>query len=214
MFFFINFKAYRESTGSNAVSLIRGIEREFGNNLSIVLVLNPLDSMIDTPLTKFAQTAEPLAPGPYTGHIPLTLLKNYGYSGVMLNHSEFRLEQDSIVTSIKIARESGLKSLVCAANIKVLTEISRLKPDFLAYEPPELIGGNVSVSSAKPEIIERAAEILKNSKVKLVVGAGIKNANDIRISRELGASGILVSSGVVKSKEPIRVINQMMEEVA
>jgi hypothetical protein len=59
LLFFINFKAYEESTGSEALRLIRTIEREFGNNKSIILVLNPLDSMVETKLVKFAQTAEP-----------------------------------------------------------------------------------------------------------------------------------------------------------
>lgn len=213
MHFFINFKAYRESTGANANSLIRSIEAEFGNNPSIVVVLNPLDSLIETKLAKFVQTAEPLAPGPYTGHVPIGLLKEYHYSGVMLNHSEHRLTLDKITESVRMASELGFKTLVCAAGLSEIIEISHLEPDFIAYEPPELIGGNISVSTAKPQIIEEAVKSLEGTKSRLIVGAGIKNEIDARTSRKLGAEGILVASGVVKSPEPIKVIVDMMKEV-
>jgi len=213
MLFFINFKAYRESTGRNAVGLIRSIEEKFGRNPSIVVVVNPLDSMIDTTLTKFAQTGEPLVPGPYTGHLPVSLLKDYGYSGVMLNHSEFKLEVNKLEESVGMAKVSGLATLVCATDMDEIGRIIPLEPDYIAYEPPELIGGNVSVSTEKPDVIKRAERLLAGKRIRLIVGAGIKNKNDVRVSRELGAEGILVSSGVVKSPDPIKVITEMMREV-
>jgi triosephosphate isomerase len=213
MLFFINFKAYQESTGKNAVGLIRSIEKKFGRNPSIIAVVNPLDSMIDTTMTKFAQTAEPLVPGPYTGHLPVTLLKGYGYSGVMLNHSEFKLDTDKIRESIRMAKQSGLITLVCATDPNEIESIIPFEPDYIAYEPPELIGGNISVSTEKPEVVKEAVGLLEGKRTRLIVGAGIKHGMDVRISRELGAGGILVSSGVVKSPDPIKVITEMMREV-
>lgn len=213
MLLFINFKAYRESTGNNAVGIIRGIEKEFGSNPSIILVLNPLDSMIETKLTKYIQTAEPLNPGPYTGHIPVGLLADYGYSGIMLNHSELRLGLEKIRETVEMAQKNGFKTLVCAEGLEKIKELIPFGPDFIAYEPPELIGGDISVSSAKPEIIAEAAGLLDGTRSKLIVGAGIKNRNDVLTSKKLGAEGTLVASGVVKSKEPIRVVREMMSEV-
>ncbi|MGC8562018.1 MAG: triose-phosphate isomerase [Thermoplasmata archaeon] len=213
MLFFINFKAYNESIGKGAVQLIRSIERNLSDYSSIVVVLNPLDSMIETKIQKYVQTAEPLGPGPFTGHIPIGVVKNYDYSGVMLNHSEFRISNDAIGKSVEMASKLGLKTLVCAEGLERIKEIIPFKPDFIAYEPPELIGGNVSVSTAKPEIIGEAVDLLRGKGMKLIVGAGIKNRSDVRISKDLGAEGILVSSGVVKSPEPIKVIVEMMEEV-
>lgn len=213
MLFFINFKAYKESTGSNAVRLIRSIESEIRDNKSIIAVLNPLDSLIETKLTKYIQTAEPLNPGAFTGHIPIGLLKEYRYSGVMLNHSEHKLGIEKVKESVLIASKMGFKTLVCAADLSEIGAVIPLVPDFIAYEPPELIGGNISVSTAKPQIIQEAVSMLRGTKSKLIVGAGIKNRNDVQISKRLGAEGILVASGVVKSPEPIRVIVEMMEEV-
>jgi len=213
LLFFINLKAYDESTGKKAAELIRNIERKFSGNSSLIVVLNPLDSMIGTTLQKYIQTAEPLAAGPFTGHIPIGILREYNYSGVMLNHSECRISNDKIGESVAMASKMGLKSLVCADGLEKIREIIHFKPDFIAYEPPELIGGNISVSTAKPEIIGESVQLLKGTKSRLVVGAGIKNRIDVRMSKKLGAEGILVSSGVVKSPEPIKVITEMMEEV-
>ena len=213
MLFFINFKAYKESTGPNAITLIRNIEKEYGDHPSIIAVLNPLDSLIDTKLTKFAQTADPLNPGAYTGHIPVGLLGEYHYSGVMINHSECKLTLEKIRDIVQMASKQGFRTLVCAGDLKEVKEIAAFSPDYIAYEPPELIGGEISVSTAKPEIIQEAVRLLQGTRSKLVVGAGIKNRNDVRVSKELGAEGILVSSGVVKSPEPIGVIIEMMKEV-
>jgi len=211
---FINMKAYDESTGPDAVKLINLIEREFGVDDRIIIVMNPLDSMITTTLKKFIQNAEPMVPGPFTGHVPITILAKYGYSGVMLNHSEFKLDHKTIEESIEMAKELHLNTLVCAEDLKELVTISRYAPDMIAYEPPELIGGEISVSTARPEVISEASHILMDSGIELVVGAGIKNKRDVTISRQLGAQGVLVSSGVIKSKEPIKVIGEMLEEVS
>ncbi|MGC8645328.1 MAG: triose-phosphate isomerase [Thermoplasmata archaeon] len=194
--------------------MVRLMEEEFGDDEHLVIVTNPLDSMIATKLRKYIQTAEPLVPGPFTGHIPVSLVRRYGYSGIMLNHSEFKLERGTIGKAVAMAREYHLETLVCAADIEELNAISRFRPDMIAYEPPDLIGGEISVSAAKPEIIEEASKTLRESGIKLVVGAGIKNAKDVKISRRLGAEGVLVASGVVKSKEPIKVIGEMLKEVS
>jgi triosephosphate isomerase len=207
---FVNFKAYPESTGRNAESLIRKIEERFTDLSRIKIVLNPLDSMIQSKMEKFIQNAEPMEAGPFTGHIPIPLLKNYGYSGVMINHSEYKVALDRIDSEVRAARKNGLRSLVCASDVEDMKNIIPLHPDYIAYEPPELIGGNISVSTAKPDIISEAVQMLKGTEIKLLVGAGIKNEADVRISDDLGANGILVASGVVKSSNPIGALEKMI----
>ncbi len=73
-------------------------------------------------------------------------------------------------------------------------------PEMVAVEPPELIGGDISVSAASPEIIDRSVKIVGHG--KLIVGAGIKDQTDVKIACELGAYGILVASGVMQAKHP------------
>ena len=80
----------------------------------------------------------------------------------------------------------------------------------VAYEPPELIGGNISVSTAKPDIIEKASVLCEKNGVKLIVGAGIKTHNDILTSLKLGAAGGLVASGVVLASNPAVAITSLI----
>ena len=77
-------------------------------------------------------------------------------------------------------------------------------PDFIAVEPPELIGGDVSVTKANPFIIEDTVNSVKdvNKKISVLCGAGVKTGEDVAKALELGADGVLLASGVVKSKDP------------
>jgi triosephosphate isomerase len=77
----------------------------------------------------------------------------------------------------------------------------------LIIEPPELVGGKISVSTAKPELIKKISKALR---MKFLVGAGIHNRKDVEIALKLGASGIAVSSSVMTSKNPGKVLRELM----
>ena len=62
--------------------------------------------------------------------------------------------------------------------LKDIAEVKKylnFNPDFIAIEPPELIGSGKAISTEKPELIAKAAIIVNNSKnkTKLLCGAGI-----------------------------------------
>ena len=103
-------------------------------------------------------------------------------------------------------------TIVCSNNIDVAKAVAVLNPDFLALEPPELIGGNVSVSQAEPEVITKLVKEVRkyNKKIKLLVGAGVKTKEDVKKAIELGCDGVILASGVVKAKN----ITQAIEDLA
>ena len=68
----------------------------------------------------------------------------------------------------------------------------------------ELIGGDISVSTAQPEIIENAAKLIGSD--KLLVGAGVKTGEDVKLALKLGAKGVLLASGVTKAEDPKAVL--------
>ena len=94
--------------------------------------------------------------------------------------------------------------LVCAESVDKAKRVAVFSPDFIAVEPPELIGGDISVTSANPKIVQDTVDAVKavDSKVKVLCGAGVKTGEDVRKAIELGAEGVLLASGVVKSKDP------------
>ncbi len=87
-----------------------------------------------------------------------------------------------------------------------------LKPTYVAYEPPELIGSKTtSVARAKPEVIAKAVKLSKEKRIPLVVGAGISSMEDVKKSLELGAVGVGVASDVVKAKNPKKELLDLTE---
>jgi triosephosphate isomerase len=86
-------------------------------------------------------------------------------------------------------------------------KITEFEPDLIAVEPPELIGGDISVSNAQPEVITKALELIGAG--KLLVGAGVKSGEDVKKAIELGASGVLLASGVTKAENPEKVLEDL-----
>jgi triosephosphate isomerase len=78
-------------------------------------------------------------------------------------------------------------------------EMSVFEPDYVAIEPPELIGSGKAVSKENPEIITKSIEAA-GSRTKVICGAGIMDKGDVRAAIKLGSKGILVASGVIKAK--------------
>ena len=95
-----------------------------------------------------------------------------------------------------------MMSIVCVKDVAEARKYAKLNPDYIAIEPPELIGSGKAVSTEKPELITKAAEAVKSAKnnTKLLCGAGIVSGDDVAKAIELGSKGILVASGIIKAK--------------
>ena len=91
--------------------------------------------------------------------------------------------------------------------------IAAMKPDYVAIEPPELIGTGVSVSQTKPYVIKKSAELARRASpmTGLLCGAGISTGEDVAVALELGTVGVILASAVVKSKTPERVIKELLK---
>ncbi len=106
-------------------------------------------------------------------------------------------------------------SIVCVKYVAEVKKYSKLNPDYIAIEPPELIGSGKAVSKEKPELITKAAEAIKSAKnnTKLLCGAGIVSGEDVAKAIELGSKGILVASGIIKSKNWDKVITEFAKSM-
>jgi len=209
MLYMINFKTYRNGTGKNAVKLAKIIKKvKDKKRKKIIVAVQPTDvPRVSKIITTFSQHVDPISYGAHTGWILPEAVKQAGAVGTLLNHSERKLSYEEIKRSVKRAREVKLKTIVCCSNLDECKKLSRLKPDYIAIEPPELIGTGRSVSKEKPELITRCKKAVK---VPLLCGAGITNGEDVKKARELGADGILFASAVVKSKNPRKALLDMI----
>ncbi len=206
----VNFKTYENSTGEKARELGKSCAK-VSENCSTDIIAVPqfqdISLLEDLDIKVFAQHIDPVEPGSHTGSILPEDVMSAGASGTLINHSEKRLEPGVIEATVDKAREKGLTSIVCAQNPEECAEFSEFEPDYIAYEPPELIGSDTSVSSAKPGLIKKAVK--RSGKVPTLTGAGIKSEEDVSKSLELGCEGVLVASGVVKSGNPVEELREL-----
>ena len=215
----VNFKTYSEATGRKALELAKiaenvsletevciGVAPQFVDIMSIARVVS---------IPIFAQHIDPITPGGFTGHVLPESIKEAGAIGTLINHSERRLKLADIDASVTRAREVDLISVVCTNNAAVSAAVATLKPNMIAVEPPELIGTGISVSKAKPEVIMGTVELVKriNPHVVILCGAGITWGQDVAAALRLGTEGVLVASGVVKAKDPYKVLLEFAEAI-
>jgi len=204
---FINFKTYAEATGQKAVELAKSAEsvsKETGASIALVVQavdLKEVSQAVSLPV--FAQHIDPVVFGSSTGHILPEAVKEAGAIGTVLNHAENKRDNEFLQKAIVRAKEVGLGVMVCAESIERAKEIASFpdKPNLIAIEPPELIGGDISVSTANPDLISNGVKVVKNTsaKIEVITGAGVKGGADVAKALKLGTKGVFVASGIVKS---------------
>jgi len=201
----INFKTYKK--GKDVLKLARAIEKFDKKIIVGVQPMHLMEVVKKTKLRVFVQHVDPKDSGRNTGFIIPENVKSDGAKGVFLNHSEHKLNWGILKKTVKICKKENLKVLIFAGSLKEAKRVKKLKPDYLIYEPPELVAGKISVSKAKPDLIEK---IGKKLKYPFYVGAGIKDRNDLDIAMKFGAKGIAVSSAITKAKNVKKALKRLL----
>jgi triosephosphate isomerase len=142
------------------------------------------------------------------------MVKESGAIGSLINHSEHPVDIITITELLKRMRSLNLVSIICTKNFNELKVVGKLEPDYIAIEPPELIGTKRSISTEKPSLISESFQYLDSNgiKSKLICGAGINTAEDVRIALDLGSGGILAASSIVKSDKWYEKIYELANE--
>ena len=203
----VNFKAYKTSTGINAVKLAK-ICAKYKN---VAVAVQPADISAvasSTIIPVLAQHVDAVDYGPKTGWILPESCQQNGAVGSLVNHSEHRLQLSEIKKTIERLRKLKMISVVCASTPEMAVKIAKYKPDVIAIEPPELIGGNISVSEAEPKIITRTTHKIK--KIPILCGAGVHSRKDVEHALKLGAKGILIAHAITNAKNPAKVLKELI----
>jgi triosephosphate isomerase len=214
---FVNFKTYPQGTGVKALMLVKILEEvSHESQVKIIPVLQATDikeAALATTLEIWSQHVDPVEPGAHTGFILPEAVLEDGAMGTFLNHSEHKFSSiDQLKKANERALAVGLKTLIFADGIDEIKKVVNLRPSFVSYEPPELVGStDASVSSSYPDIIKEASDICFGFGIPLIVGAGIHSMEDVKRSLELGAVGVAVSSDIVKSQDPKKEVLNLVE---
>ena len=220
LLFIVNFKNYPEISGEKSVKLAQ-VAESIAKHTKVKIAVAPpqaslalVASQVGIPV--FAQHLDDSNTGSTTGFMVPEVAKSYGVSGSLINHSEHRVPSAKIRQLVKKLRNLRMVSVVCAKTPDEVKKLASFKPDYIAIEPPELIGSGIAVSKAKPTVITRSIKAANhvNAKVSIICGAGIVDASDVSAAIRLGSKGILVASGIVKSRnwrKKIRELANAME---
>lgn len=212
----VNLKCYQESISHGAhriAKAAREVSDESGISIALApmfMDIHPVKHHFGIPV--FAQHIDPVTPGANTGRIPLASVKSAGAIGSLVNHSEYRLTLADIDKNVTALRAEGMVSCVCSNNVATTAAAAILRPDYVAIEPPELIGGSISVAEANPDIITASVEaaLKANPDVKILTGAGIHSGKCVKTALDLGTSGVLLASSVVKAEDPAKILRDLV----
>lgn len=216
----INFKNYQEVFDNGALGLTKTAQ-SIAKKLKVSIVVCPPTPSIaevcrEVSIPVFVQHIDLERPGSSTGAIVPEVLKSYGVRGSLINHSEKRIPISAIKFRIERLRNVKMISLACAQTPEEVSGIARLAPDWLAVEPPELIGSGRAVSKVNPKIVRDSVVACRkgNPNVRLLCGAGIVNGEDVAAAVRLGARGVLVASGIVRAKDWDKTIEELAAPLA
>ncbi len=211
----MNLKAYDRTRGHGALRIARALDEVAGETgVAFAIAPNAFDVRLlaaGTSLPLLAQSVDAVPEGSHTGHLTPEAAREAGAVGSLVNHSEHRLKLADIEHVVDRLRGCEMDSVVCTNNAAVSRAAAAIHPTFVAVEPPELIGGDVSVTSADPDIVSRSVQLVKSvaSGVGVLCGAGVKTGADVAKATELGTDGVLLASGVALAEDVAAVARDL-----
>jgi triosephosphate isomerase len=203
--FIINYKAYKDGidNGTEIALASRQAAEKFKVNIIVAVPFTFLRG--GAKITKaIAQRMDPVEPGAFTGKTSWYEIYKSGCKGTLINHAESQLPMRDIEKEVALCKLNSLESYVCVASLEEASAVAKFNPTAISYEPVELIGaamreGGVSVATANEEIVKDFVNLVhENSSSSALIGAGIKDAADVRKSVELGSDGIIAASVIMK----------------
>ena len=213
----VNFKTYEAAHGIAAEKLALIMESiETDARMIAVVSAFDLSAVVSVApnLEVWTQHLDPISFGSNTGWLhPETAIQR-GAKGTLINHAEHKVSIEHIAMLLDTVPE-GFTVCACAADIDEARALSALIPDYVAVEPPELIGGDISVTTADPEIVSSTARAIReiSEEVGILCGAGVKNGNDVLKAIELGTSGVLLASGVTKVEDATQALKDLVSKI-
>lgn len=217
--FGVNFKIYPGTGGKKGLEYAKIVERvkdETGAELTVTPQIPDIRLISEkTNLSVIAPYADAVEPGRGMGRILLETIKEAGASGVVISHAELPDNFSEISFKIRKCGEIGLDSAVCVDSIEMGVAIANLKPDSLVFEIPEDIGTIRSITSTRSDIVKNFIKEIHriNPKIKIAVGGGIHNPEDVRSAFDLGADATGCASALIRAKDRYELLKKMAEQV-
>ena len=211
----VNFKTYATAMGQKAVDLAQAMERASKDHVRMIAVVSAFDlyavKQAAPSLEVWSQHLDPVGQGSFTGWLQPENAIERGAQGTIINHAEHKVDIEH-VQQLMQQLPDDFPMCACAADVDEAHQLAELGPTFIAVEPPELIGGDISVTTADPAIVSDTVNAVRaiNPQVRVLCGAGVKDGKDVKTAVELGAHGVLLASGVTKASDVDAVLADLV----
>ena len=211
----VNFKTYVTAMGQKAVDLAKAMERASKDHVRMIAVVSAFDlhavKQAAPSLEVWSQHLDPVGLGSFTGWLQPENAIERGAQGTIINHAEHKVDIEH-VRRLMQQMPDEFPICACAADVDEAHQLAELGPTFIAVEPPELIGGDISVTTADPAIVSDTVNAVRaiNPHVRVLCGAGVKDGKDVKTAVELGAHGVLLASGVTKASDVDAVLADLV----
>jgi len=209
---FLALKTYKQTTGDAVIKIlssVKKVQKETGvpiiacaQTTDIYRIRKELDIEV------WAQHVDPIDPGKNTGWISPYSVKEAGATGVLINHSEHKIPEETVIKTAEKAKQYGLKTLVIGHTIDQVLKFDSLDCDFLGYEKEDLIASPVSMIDQQETAIR---ELVKKIKHPLIIGAGINDGEDTKKSKLAGAVGVLMATYFVTAPDPEAKLRELAQ---
>ena len=203
----LNLKNYHQVLGQGSLRIAEAAQQASSKTGAQIIVAppGPMVALVASRVTipVFSQTVGSETGDKTTGAFLPEAVKAAGAKGTLLNHSESSRTLSELKRLVPRLRGLSLVVCLCAGTPSQAATLSKLEPDYIAVEPPELIGSGMAVSKARPELVSQTVSKVRDTgfRGKILCGAGIVSGEDVKKAVELGADGVLVSSSVVKARD-------------
>jgi triosephosphate isomerase len=208
----VNYKIYEQANGKSALKLTKTLEKN-AKGCKLIVAVSPIDVYNIAKNTKvkvLCQHIDNVKFGKGTGKITGKSIKENKAKGVLINHAEDRIPIKDIKENIARCKKLNLTTVVCCANLNEAKKISAFKPDYIAYEVPELIGTGKSISEFKASAVKKFVKIVGKKSIPLC-GAGVSTNEDYKAALKLGTKGVLLASGITKAQNPGKVLRELVK---
>ncbi len=206
----LSLKTYKESSGDEVLKLAKIAERvSQDTSVPIWLCAQAFDIYrlaAEVSLPIWAQHVDPIDPDRHSGWLSPYSAQAAGAVGSVINHAEHQVPIGTIDATVNKCRKYGLKTLVITDTLELVEKVIQLKPDYLAFERPDLIGGTIAMIDVEADSIKKVIDL---SPVPVVVGAGIRTGDNVKKTLALGGVGVILASAVIKAEQPETALREL-----
>ncbi len=238
-----NLKVYEESLGAGALKIAKACAKAAASHPGTLTLVAPSDLdaraclkiLSGKPNVKVAlQRVDAGGLGKQTGHMPIEAAIAAGFRASILNHQEHRVPFEQATEVIRKVNAHNAKPeseggaggipdhpnyftlVVCAKDPDEGARFAQAGATIVAAEIAELIGTLQSLTRLNPQFVKDAVAKIKaqNPGVQVLAGAGVADAHDVRKGVELGVTGAILATAIVKSKRPGGLASGMLDALS